>query len=304
MSKFPIYSIWLFILTILLNLSYPAFAQGPPINTDTAIISGLEGAAVRSFFKYTEKSGALSGGKTGRLSIVSVPIVVPYELLPNKLIIVGKIPYLVKKRKVEDGGTVERLSSRGFGDLSISTKYLIYQKDAFQQTTRAILIGGIKFPTGRDDKPGLPQSLQNGSGSFDYTGGFALTHVKGRLGINADLLYTFKTEANNFEFGDTLQYDLALGWRLIPAVYKTYPAKQLNLYLELNGIYSEKNDQDGVEVTDSGGNTLFLSPGIQFIPGRAFLVEASLQIPVAENLNGTQLETDYAFLIGFRWLIF
>jgi hypothetical protein len=304
MSKFPIYSIFLFILTIFLNLSDPAFAQGPPINTETAIISGIEGAALRSFTKYTEKSGVLSGGKTGRLSVTAVPIVIPYELLPNKLVIVGKIPYLEKRRKIETGGTVERLSSRGFGDLSLLAKYLIYQRDALKQTTRGILIGGIKFPTGRDGKPGLPQSLQNGSGSFDYTGGLAFTHIKGRLGIHADLLYTLKTEANNFEFGDTFQYDLALGWRLIPAVYKTYPAKQLNLYLELNGTYSKKNEQNGLEMADSGGNTLFLSPGIQFIPGRAFLVEASLQIPIAENLNGTQLETDYAFMVGFRWLIY
>ncbi len=280
------------------------YAQGPPINTETAIITGLEGAAVRSFLKYTKKTGSLSGGKTGRLSIVALPIVVPYEVIPNKFIIIGKIPYIEKDRKIESGGGVERLSSAGFGDFSLSVKYLIYQKDALKQTTRAILIGGIKFPTGKDDKPGLPQPLQIGSGSFDYTAGFAATYVKGRFGINADLLYTLKTEANNFEFGDTLRYDLALGWRLIPAVYKTYPAKQLNLYLELNGLYSQKNEQGGTKLANSGGNTLFLSPGIQFIPGRTFLVEASFQIPIAEDLNGSQLETDYAFLVGFRWLIY
>ena len=34
------------------------------------------------------------------------------------------------------------------------------------------------------------------------------------------------------------------------------------------------------------------------------IVEASLQIPVRQELNGTQLGTDFAFKGGIRWLIF
>ncbi len=293
-----------FILCIYLLMPYPLYAQGPPVNTNTAIITGLEGAALRSFVKYMRKSGPLPGGKEGRLSVMAIPVIVPYEVIPNKIIIIGSIPYLEKHRRIEQGGNVTRLSRAGPGDFSIFLKYLIYQKDAFQETTRAILMGGIKFPTGDDNRPGLPQPMQLGSGAFDYTGGFAWTYVKSQFGINIDMLYTIKTEANNFEFGDTLRYDLALGWRLIPAVYTVYPAKQVNLYLELNGTYSQKNRQNNMKIEDSGGNIIFISPGIQFILSRTFLVEASFQVPLSEDLNGSQMETDYAFLAGFRWLIY
>jgi hypothetical protein len=280
-----------------------AFSQGPPINTDTAVISGIEGAALRSFFKYIEKSGDLEGGKSGRLSVVEVPIIIPYEIFPNKLLVVGKIPYTEKRRKVKDGVTEQRLSNSGFGDLSLNLKYLFYQKDAPRESTRAVLTGGIKLPTGEDNKKGLPPPLQDGSGSHDYNLGFIISRFKERIGMSADLVYTLKTEANDFEFGDTLKYDLALGYRLIPAVYETYPAKQLNLYIELNGTYAWKNEDNGVKVDDSGGNTIFLSPGIQLIPWRTLLFEASFQIPVFEDLNGKQLEPDYAIVVGFRWLI-
>lgn len=282
------------LLIISFFLTAPAFPQGPPINTDTAIISGLEGAALRSFVKYTKKSG------DGELTVLNVPVVVPYEIKPNRLLFVGKIPYQRKERKT----ATETLSNSGPGDLTLTLKYLFFQKDALKETTRAVFLGGIKLPTGEDDRPGLSRPLQDGSGSYDYHAGFVATHVKERVGLNADLVYTLKTEAKGFEFGDTLNYDLAFGYRLIPAVYRTYPAKQLNLYLELNGSYSMKNESGGVTLDDSGGHTLFLSPGIQFIPWRTFLVEASLQIPVWEDLNGVQPETDYAFLLGFRWLIF
>ncbi len=303
MKNFSIYAA-LFALLVTVLPPVKAFAQGPPILTDTAIITGLEGAAVRSFFKYTKKTGDLAGGGTGRVTITAVPLVIPYEIFTNKLIFVGKFPYLDKERKTENGGATERLKTTGFGDASLTLKYLVFQKDALKETTRATIVGGVKLPTGNDDKEGLPRPFQLGSGSFDYLAGATLTHVKGRGAVSADLVYTLKTEAGGFKFGDTVKYDLALGFRLLPAVYRTYPAKQLNLYLEFNGTYARRNELNGAGVDNSGGNTVFLSPGIQFIPARTFLVEASLQIPVLEDLNGTQLETDYAFLVGFRWLIF
>lgn len=214
------------LLMVFFFLPGTARSQGPPINTDTAIISGIEGAALRSFLKYTKKSG------DGELTVLTVPVVIPYELLPNRLLFVGKIPYQRKERKT----AAQRLSSSGFGDLSLTLKYLFYQKDALKETTRAVLSGGIKLPTGDDGKPGLSRPLQDGSGSYDYHAGIVLTHVKERIGLNADIVYTLRTESNGFRFGDTLRYDLAFGYRLIPAVYRTYPAKQLNLYVELNGI--------------------------------------------------------------------
>lgn len=90
----------------------------------------------------------------------------------------------------------------------------------------------------------------------------------------------------------------------MPFVYKTYPAKQLNIYLEFNGKLSQKNKMDNQRINDSGRNTIFLSPGIQFIPAPNFLVEASFQNPIYEDLSGDQLDTDYSFNVGFRWLLY
>jgi len=294
----------LFVLVITALTPLKAFSQGPPINTDTAIITGLEGAAVRSFVKSIKKSGDLPGGGTGRVTAIAVPLVVPYEIFTNKLIFVGIFPYFDKSRKTDKAGVTERQKTTGFGDASLSLKYLVFQRDALKETKRATVVGGIKLPTGNDDKKGLPRPFQLGSGSFDYHLGSTFTWVKGRGSVNADFLYTFKTEAGGFRFGDTMKYDLALGFRLLPVVYRTYPAKQLNIYLEFNGLYARRNDVNGASVQDSGGNTVLISPGIQFIPGRTLIFEASLQLPLIEDLNGTQLETDYTFLAGFRWLIY
>jgi hypothetical protein len=305
------YVIFLFFISIILlgsSIINQAEAQGPPINTETAFVTGLESGAVRSFGKATRQIGSLSGGR-GELNVISVPLIVPYELLPNRLVVGASMPYLDKEKKTTIDGERKSFSDSGFGDLTLFGKYQFFQRDAHLQTTRISALGKVKVPTGEDDEKTsagvrLPASVQLGTGSDDYTLGIIFTHIKKRFGINADLIYTFKTEANSFEFGDTLNYDIAFGYRVLPVVYETYPAKHLNLYLEFNGKLSQKNKQNDKRVNDSGRNTIFLSPGIQFIPARNFLIEASFQKPIYEDLRGNQLDTDYSFNIGFRWLLF
>ena len=299
-----------FLVFILLgsNIANQAKAQGPPINTETAFVTGLESGAIRSFGKATRQIGSLPGGR-GELNIISVPLVVPYELLPNKLVVGASMPYLDKERKTTINGERKSFSDSGFGDLTLFGKYQFLQRDAHLQTTRISVLGKVKVPTGEDDEKTsagvrLPAPVQLGTGSDDYTLGIIFTHIKKRFGINADSMYTLKTEANSFEFGDTLNYDIAFGYRLLPKIYETYPAKHLNLFLEFNGKLSQKNKQNNKRIDDSGRNTIFISPGIQFIPAKNYLIEASFQKPIYEDLRGDQLDTDYSFNVGFRWLLF
>ncbi|MDA2924304.1 hypothetical protein MYX65_06545 [Acidobacteria bacterium AH-259-L09] len=42
-------------------------------------------------------------------------------------------------------------------------------------------------------------------------------------------------------------------------------------------------------LADTGGTTVFLTPGIQWVLTPRLLVEAAFQIPIIQELNGTQL---------------
>ena len=302
-------------LLALLGEAEKTWAQGPPINTNTAFVTGLQGAALRSFFFSVRRSGLLQDGRRisdpldRKVSVFGLPLILPYEVLKNQLVVIGGIPILHKEMKfTADDGTRRKLSDTGFGDLFVVAKYQLLQKDGPGKTTRITALGRVKFPTGDDnetDEEGtpLPPALQLGTGSVDYSSGLIFTHIVRRIGVNADVIYNFNTEANNFAFGDTLRYDVALGYRLLPKVYDRYPATQLNAFLELNGQFARRSQAGGVSVRDSGGNVPLLSPGVQLIYG-TFLVEASLRIPVAQDLNGTQLKFRPGFNLGFRWLMF
>lgn len=307
----------LVLLTALLaSGSHTLWAQGPPVNTETAFVNGLEGAALRSFVFSVRRAGLVRDGERvfdslqRRVSVWGVPIIVPYELLRNRLDIVGAVPILHKQLELTQAGKPEKLSTRGLGDAFLLAKYLALQRDAPGRTTRVALLGRIKFPTGKDDATDpqgnrLAPGLQLGSGSVDYSAGAVFTYAAKRIGFNADFVYDFNTAARGFAFGDSIKYGVAFGYRLLPTMYGVYPARNhLNAYLELNGEFSRKSKLAGLPVADSGGNVVFLSPGIQWIPSRTFLLEASLRIPVVQELNGTQLRFRPAFTLGIRSLLY
>ena len=103
---------------------------------------------------------------------------------------------------------------------------------------------------------------------------------------------------------DRFAYNAAVGYRVRPGVYRRYPQPLLNLYLELNGSIVGHSETNGIRDPDSGGSILFVAPGIQYVGGRRWLVEGSLQFPVINQPNGTQLATSWTASVGTRVLIF
>ncbi|MCH7496597.1 MAG: transporter [Candidatus Marinimicrobia bacterium] len=286
-----------------------AFGQGPPINTNTAFVVGLEGAAVRSFGKVVRKSTLFADGKkvsdalNREVTVSALPVMVPYEVIPNKLVVIGAIAFLDKRMKLTRDGTRESRGDAGLGDLKLLAKYQFVQNDTKRSSFRMTYLGGLKLPTGRADTT-LPAPLQLGTGSFDFIAGSIATYVRDRWGLNAEAILNKNTKAHDYQFGDILSLNLALGYRFFPRVYEIYPSPYATVYLELLSQISGTNMEQGVELDDTGGRVVLLSPGIQYVLSRTLLVEASLQYPVVQDLNGTQLGTDFSVNVGIRWLIF
>ena len=69
--------------------------------------------------------------------------------------------------------------------------------------------------------------------------------------------------------------------------------------LEANLIHQDNDEIGGAEDPDSGGTRLFLVPGLQYVTKR-WIVEAAVQLPIVQDLNGTALENDFIVRAGFR----
>jgi hypothetical protein len=75
------------------------------------------------------------------------------------------------------------------------------------------------------------------------------------------------------------------------------PFFTLDLVLELNGEWHDKQVTAGVADPNSGGNTIFVSPGIRASMGNVSGF-ASVGVPVVNEVNGLQSKPDYRVVAG------
>jgi len=276
-------------------------AQGPPINTDTPIMLGLEGRGIRTFAKFVRKATLLQDGDeitddmNRRVNVGVVPIIVPYNLFNEKFQVGAIIPFM----NIDLNSSRQESSSSGIGDIRVFAKYLLYQRDRKLETFRVASKVTIKLASGDEDA--IPPL---GTGSTDYAFSMVAGWIKNRVGLYLEGIYNFNTSRDQIDFGNSFSYNMAFGYRLLPVVYETYPSPQLNGFVEINGTTAGRNKINGQEFRSSGGTTIFLSPGLQFVGGRRWLIEASWQYPIINEPNGRQLATDWTVSLGTRILLF
>lgn len=217
----------------------------------------------------------------------------------------GVVPYLDKELELatEAGERIERTTS-GLGDVRVFGRYTVLRRDAPGRTFRIAPFAGVEAPTGEDDERDtlgrLPQPLQLGSGSWDPFFGVVGTWQTLDYQVDAQVSYEVNTEANDFEFGDLFRADASLQYRLWPR--ELGPGVPAFVYgvLEADLSHRGQNRMAGASDPDSGGTTLFLTPGLQYVSKR-LIIEAAVQVPVLQDLNGGALADDYTVRAGFRF---
>ena len=271
---------------VLLALFFPTVVQAQGINTNVALAVAEDEGIFRSQLRYRRARDTPSG--MGReLDALVAPQTLVYGITP-KLTAFATLPILVHRRRELTDGSVNEDSA--VGDFRLLARYTFFVDDYAPLSTRRVaLLAGMKFPTGAD---------RFGTPSFDPIFGAVGTWAANRVEFDMDVLYTVTTERHDFEAGDEFRYDLAYRYRLWPERFAGR-LLQLNGVLELNGRWAGKTRADGSPVADSGGNLLLLSPGVQFITKR-FIIEASVQVPIWQDPNGSQIEDDFTAVLSAR----
>jgi len=181
----------------------------------------------------------------------------------------------------------------GLTDLAIRGKYRL-MKGA--PGNLSVVLGGI-FPTGKDDEllsdgDPLEPSSQPGTGEFGMQSGLAYSrYLTTNVTVDASALYTYRFEDDGFQVGDRIDTSLAFAYRFTETV-RDY--SQVSVFGEVTNVYIGKDDSDEEgRNPNSGGNTLFLTPGVRvrFTEQVSFTLAPS--VPVFQDLNGNQLVTDF-----------
>jgi len=110
-----------------------------------------------------------------------------------------------------------------------------------------------------------------------------------------------RLQGRGARFGNSVNYDVTAKYRISPRTI----GQSANAWFLSFGVNGEARDHEhlsGQRVPDSGGTTIYVTPGFQFVAGSAWIIEATYQWAVYHDLNETQLGEDYRIFGGVTYL--
>ncbi len=222
------------------------------------------------------------------------------------------------------------MESDGIADTMLMTKYRLFSDDPLIPTRQASLFFGLSLPTGSIDEKNsthpvpmrqteqLPYGMQLGSGTVDPSIGLLYQASASPWWWGVNGIYTARLYDNkrDYRLGDEFRLD----------AYAMYQFRHnLLAQVQLNGEYKGKIDgvmdefasgasghamQDIAaspamtplwETDNYGGNKLFATVGLQWQPAPLHVIEFNVGVPLYQDLNGPQLESDYRVML--TWFI-
>ncbi len=168
------------------------------------------------------------------------------------------------------------------GESAWFSKYRFWRKDSLGQQQSASIL--LRYE-GSEAQPG-------------WIAGLAWGHESRRHYRWASLRYRkAKENDQGLRAGDGWKLDLVAGYR---PWLTGYLQPDTVFMVELNGERQDRAQINGQVLQDSGGQRLFLSPGI-FWTLRNFAVKAGVQLPLIQDMNNPALEIDYRTRLTLEW---
>ena len=234
------------------------------------------------------------------------------------------VPLIYRSFERPEGFEIDRGTESGLGDISLLGKLVVFHKETggaktlkfddpknphFESrepefTVSALLLGGVKFPTGGTSRlkeefnevevPGAPESgihghdLTLGSGSYDgiMGGQFSLRYKA--LFLLADTQFALRGHgAHQYSFANDLS------WSGGPGYYFVRNRRTiLGLQLVCSGEHKGLDRFQGNAAEDTGITSVFLGPRIVASFGKVS-GELAVEIPVSIDNTALQVVPDY-----------
>ena len=158
---------------------------------------------------------------------------------------------------------------------------------------------GLKLPTGKtdvknDEGEAAERTLQPGSGTTDAVlGGYYSRQLPLRnlSWFVQGLVQAPLNEHEDYRPGIRTNLDLGVRYDM---------GERLGLLVQLNGLYKARDRGAQAEPDDTGGQFIFLSPGVSYNFGERFQAYAFVQLPLYQYVNGVQLVASHALAVGLN----
>ena len=225
----------------------------------------------------------------------------------KRISIDGFFSWVRQERVIKQFGKTGHTSTNGIGDAVLLAKYRIWgNSDASSAFTTGL---GVKFPLGPTDRKGLSgltagADLQPGSGAWDmiFWNQFT-TNLAFRPSSSFSALAVFSRKGENdgylgnqlYQFGDELQLAVSVSDRLLLGSLILDPSVEIRFRKAWEDIQNEQG------LASTGGQWVFVSPGLSWWLSPDWSVNASVAVPLFADVDGTQLTPTYRVNVGVFW---
>lgn len=304
-----------------------AFGQLSPASGSTS--SWLDRAYVAlaeqfTYFGTLQFEGREVANSTDQYLASSITQLVVGYSLTSRFALQLNVPLIYRSFERPEGFTIDRGTESGLGDISLLGKFVLFRAEAGASrsvnftdpknprlethepnfTVSALLLGGVKFPTGSGSRlkeefneveiPGAPESgihghdLTLGTGSYDGIIG-AQTSLRYRsVFLQADTQFTLRGDgAHQYHFANDLSWSGGPGYYFI-----RNSDAILGLQLAVSGEYKEVDRFRGKPADDTGIRSVFLGPRLLASVGK-WSGEVGVDLPLSIDNTALQVVPDY-----------
>ncbi|HEX2566253.1 MAG TPA: transporter [Burkholderiales bacterium] len=193
----------------------------------------------------------------------------------------------------------ESWSFTRMGDARITARRRVLTlEDAAAQTlgTGGVTFG-LKLPTGQTDVRNgegelAERTLQPGTGTTDLLAGAYYSHLLPAKNLSWFVQGLVQLPLNSHA-------DYRPGQRLsLDAGARYQASEQVSAMLQLNALFRGRDAGNQAEPEDTGGRSLFLSPGFGYTFSKDVQLYGFLQLPLYQSVNGVQLTAKRAVVLG------
>lgn len=310
-------------------------AFGLPARAVAAPSSWLD----RSYFAVAEQfthfgtvqiDGREAPNPTGQYEDSSITQLVAGYSFTARFALQVNVPLIYRSFARPEGFAIDRGTEAGLGDISLLAHFVVFHKEAgggrevnFDNpknprmevrdpdfTISALLLGGVKFPTGDSSRikeefnevevPGAPESgihghdLTLGTGSYDaIIGGQTALRYRSFF-FEADAQFTLRGEgAHQYHFANDFT------WSAGPGYYFVRNRRAvIGLECACSGEHKDVDRFRGRPAEDTGITSVFLGPRIIAAVGK-LSGELAVELPVVLNNTALQVVPDYRLRASF-----
>lgn len=211
----------------------------------------------------------------------------------DRLTLAAQIPF-VRKQLAE--ANLDREQAEGLGDIDLVGRYLLYRNPGETLRHVAGMRFGVRLPTSEEveDRAGnkLDIDVQPDAGATAPNLGGWYAWYRFPWFLSAAATYFLYGDGNqDFDPGNAVTSSLMGQYAVTPA---------LALQLGLDSRYALRNRHSGVTDADSGGFVGAVAAGVGYRIGNDLLLNAGVQVPAIEDLNGEQDE-DTTYRVGITY---